>query len=92
VQVDYSSARDREIIKGLATYNILQNPKWVRLLCWSALTRQYILNPCNAHPSFTGTKKHSLSLPSLLPPITKWGKTRHNLIVLHASCSRCIGF
>jgi hypothetical protein len=27
VQVDYSSARDREIIKGLATYNILQNPK-----------------------------------------------------------------
>eukprot|EP00956_Cyclotella_meneghiniana_P038376 scaffold153312_cov24-Cyclotella_meneghiniana.AAC.1 len=28
VQVDYSSARDREIIKGLATYNILQNPKY----------------------------------------------------------------
>ena len=27
VQVDYSNARDREIIKGLATYNILQNPK-----------------------------------------------------------------
>lgn len=27
VQVDYSSAQDREIIKGLATYNILQNPK-----------------------------------------------------------------
>jgi hypothetical protein len=27
LEVDYSSARDREIIKGLATYNILQNPK-----------------------------------------------------------------
>lgn len=28
VQVDYSSARDREIIKGLSSYNILQNPKY----------------------------------------------------------------
>ena len=27
VQVDYSSARNREIIKGLSSYNILQNPK-----------------------------------------------------------------
>lgn len=28
VQVDYSSARDREIIKGLSSYNILENPKY----------------------------------------------------------------
>lgn len=28
LQVNYSSARDREIIRGLATYNILQNPKY----------------------------------------------------------------
>lgn len=28
VQVDYSSARDREIIQGLSSYNILQNPKY----------------------------------------------------------------
>ena len=28
VQVNYSSARDRELIKGLSTYNILQNPTY----------------------------------------------------------------
>ncbi len=28
IQVDYSSARDREIMKGLSSYNILQNPKY----------------------------------------------------------------
>lgn len=28
VQVNYSSARDRDIIKGLSSYNILQNPKY----------------------------------------------------------------
>ena len=31
VQVDYTSARDRGIIKGLASYNIFQNPKYVCL-------------------------------------------------------------
>jgi hypothetical protein len=28
LEVNYSSARDREIIRGLSTYNILQNPKY----------------------------------------------------------------
>ncbi|KAL7497202.1 hypothetical protein ACHAWT_005249 [Skeletonema menzelii] len=28
LQVDYTSARDREIIRGLSSYNILQNPKY----------------------------------------------------------------
>jgi hypothetical protein len=27
VQVTYRSAKERRIMKGLATYNILQNPK-----------------------------------------------------------------
>eukprot|EP00804_Cyclotella_cryptica_P009635 CCRYP_006299-RC/>CCRYP_006299-RC protein AED:0.29 eAED:0.29 QI:364/1/1/1/1/1/4/125/1018 len=41
VQVDYSSARDREIIKGLATYNILQNPKYQEAF---AITPEFAAN------------------------------------------------
>ena len=41
VQVDYSSARDREIIKGLSTYNILQNPKYQEAF---AITPEFAAN------------------------------------------------
>ena len=41
VQVDYSSARDREIIKGLSSYNILQNPKYQEAF---AITPEFALN------------------------------------------------
>ena len=41
VQVDYSSARDREIIKGLSSYNILQNPKYQEAF---AITPEFAAN------------------------------------------------
>ena len=41
VQVDYSSARDREIIKGLSSYNILQNPKYQEAF---AITPEFAVN------------------------------------------------
>jgi len=41
VQVNYSSARDREIIKGLSSYNILQNPKYQEAF---AITPEFATN------------------------------------------------
>mmetsp|Transcript_2880 Transcript_2880/g.4113 ORF Transcript_2880/g.4113 Transcript_2880/m.4113 type:complete len:1141 (+) Transcript_2880:236-3658(+) len=41
VQVSYSNARQRGIIKGLATYNILQNPKYQEAF---AISQEFAMN------------------------------------------------